>query len=152
MQLPDAFCQGYLNVFGKLYDKLPQQMIHRDIHLGNIILSRDHWGFIDFELSEKNIRIYDLCYAATAILPESFDYEAQEKLRKWLEIYQNLVCGYDSVIKLTNEERQAIPYVILANQLVCVAWFSEQEKYADIFETNKGMTLWLLGMMDELRL
>lgn len=45
---------------------------------------------------------------------------------------------------LTEEERKAIPSVILANQFVCVAWFSEQVKYAEIYEINKKMTCWLL--------
>jgi hypothetical protein len=32
-----------------------------------------------------------------------------------------------------------------------VAWFAEQEKYAEIFETNKQMTVWLIGRMEELK-
>ena len=51
---------------------------------------------------------------------------------------------------MTAEERRAIPYVILANQFVCVAWFAEQEKYAEIFETNKKMTLWLMEKLLEI--
>ena len=54
------------------------------------------------------------------------------------------------MIPLTQEERKAIPYVMLANQFVCVAWFSEQEKYADILETNVRMTKWLIDKMDEI--
>ena len=70
----------------------------------------------------------------------------------------NITCGswiplillaviYDqrlAFLSMTPEERQAVPYVILANQFVCVAWFSEQDKYAEIYETNKRMTAWLL--------
>ena len=40
--------------------------------------------------------------------------------------------------------------MVIANQLICVAWFSEQDKYADIFETNTRMTQWLLPMFDDL--
>ena len=71
---------------------------------------------------------------------------------KWIETYRDIICGYDSVAKLTEAERNAIPYVILANQLVCVAWFSERDKYTEIFETNKKMTVWLLKRFEELRL
>ena len=129
-----------MNEFGKLYDKLPKQIIHRAPNPSNIIVSQDEWGFIDFELSEKNLRIYDPCYAAMAILSESFDEKDQAKLSKWLEIYQNILWGYDSVVKLTNEECVALPYVIMADQLVSTAWFSEQDKYMELFETNKRMT------------
>ena len=52
---------------------------------------------------------------------------------------------------LTDEERKAIPYVILANQLVCVAWFAGQDKYAELFEINKHMTLWLIERFEELK-
>ena len=40
------------------------------------------------------------------------------------------------MVHLTDAEHRIIPYVILANQFVCVAWFSEQEKYQELFETN----------------
>ncbi len=140
MSLSESFCQSYLNEFGKLYDKLPKQIIHRDPNPSNIIVSQDEWGFIDFELSEKNLRIYDPCYAAMAILSESFDEKDQAKLSKWLEIYQNILWGYGSVVKLTNEECVALPYVVMADQLVSTAWFSEQDKYMELFETNKRMT------------
>ena len=41
--------------------------------------------------------------------------------------------------------------MILANQFVCVAWFAEQDKYAEIFETNKRMTVWLIDKFEELK-
>lgn len=152
LSLSESFCQGYLNEFEKLYDKLPKQIIHRDPNPSNIIVLQDEWGFIDFELSEKNLRIYDPCYAAVAILSESFDEKDQAKLSKWLEIYRNILWGYDSVVKLTNEECAALPYVVVADQLVSTAWFSEQDKYTELFETNKRMTQWLITIFDELKI
>jgi len=146
MNLSDAFCRDYLEIFTRLYPGLPRQIIHRDPNPGNIICSEEQWGFIDFELAERNARIYDPCYAATAVLSETFDADNEG----WLEIFRDILNGYDAVAKLTEEERKAIPYVILANQFVCVAWFSEQEQYAEIFETNKKMTAWLLEKFDQL--
>ena len=145
--LSDAFCKDYLDTFAALYPVLPRQIIHRDPNPGNIICAEDQWGFIDFELAERNVRIYDPCYAATAVLSENFGRDND----RWLEVYRNIICGYDSVAHLTDEERKAIPYVILANQFVCVAWFSEQTKYAELFETNKRMTAWLIGKLEELK-
>lgn len=145
--LSEAFCEEYLNAFAALYPKLPRQIIHRDPNPGNIICADTQWGFIDFELAERNARIYDPCYAATAVLSETFG----ENNDPWLNVFRDVLCGYDSVAHLTDEERSAIPYVILANQFVCVAWFSEQDKYADIFETNKRMTMWLIEKLEELK-
>ena len=147
LKLSDAFCKEYLDTFDVLYPKLPRQIIHRDPNPGNIICAEDQWGFIDFELAERNARIYDPCYAATAVLSETFG----QNNDRWLEIYRDIICGYDSVAHLTDEECMAIPYVILANQLVCVAWFSEQDKYAELFEINKRMTAWLIEKFEELK-
>lgn len=41
--------------------------------------------------------------------------------------------------------------MILANQFVCVAWFAEQDQYAELFETNRKMTEWLLEHFEELK-
>ena len=140
LNLSDAFCKEYLDTFSDLYPRLPRQIIHRDPNPGNIICNADQWGFIDFELAERNARIYDPCYAATAVLSETYG----EDNGKWLEICRDIICGYDTVAHLTADERNAIPYIILANQFVCVAWFAEQEKYAEILEINKQMTQWLI--------
>lgn len=148
MGLPESFCREYMDTFAALYPKLPRQVIHRDPNPSNIIRAEDKWGFIDFELTERNVRIYDPCYAAAAVLSESFHMDKDG----WLDIYRNILAGYDSVVHLTKEERQTVPYVLLANQLVCVAWFAEQEKYTALFETNKRMTLWLMENFDGLKL
>ena len=87
MNLPDAFCESYLNTLAELYPKLPRQIIHRDPNPGNIIRSSDQWGFIDFELAERNIRIFDPCYSASAVLSESFG----DDNRQWLEIYREII-------------------------------------------------------------
>ena len=147
LNLSDGFCKDYLDTFTQAYPRLTRQIIHRDPNPGNIICADDQWGFIDFELAERNVRIYDPCYAATAVLSETFGGNND----KWLEIYRDIICGYDSVAKLTEAERKAIPCIILANQFVCVAWFSEQDKYAEIFETNKRMTAWLIEKYEELK-
>lgn len=149
--LSGGFCEDFVRKFGDLYQKLPKQIIHRDPNPGNIILTEQGWGFIDFDLSERNMRLFDPCYAATAILSESFNKLDDAGLEDWLEIYRNLILGYDSVVKLTTEEKMALPYVILANQFVCVAWIDDREKYPEMFETNKKMTNWLLNHFDELQ-
>ncbi len=150
LDIPEALVQGITDTFGALYPQLPRQIIHRDPHPGNIIVVNDNWGFIDFELSERNVRIFDPCYAATAILSENFDAADTDRLNKWISIYQNILYGYDSVVHLSEAEKQAVPYIILSNQLICCAWFSEQEKYRNLFETNAKMTEWICANFDRL--
>lgn len=148
--LPDKICGDYISVFGDIRKKLPKQLIHRDPNPGNIITDGEKWGFIDFELSEHNIRIFDICYAATAVLSERFSDSGKAELCKWIKCYKETVRGYDSVSALSKEEKTALPYVVLSNQLICTAWFSETEKFRNIFETNVKMTEWLLENFDEL--
>jgi len=144
INLPEEFIKRYEKEFGEIYELLPQQIIHRDPNPGNIILSDDNWGILDFDLSEKNIRIFDPCYAATAILSESFENDNLDKLSQWVVIYKNILYGYDEVAKLSDNEWKAIPFVIITNQFISTAWFSKQEKYKDIYEINKKMTEWML--------
>ena len=150
MDLPKSFVEMYEKEFGEIYETLPQQIIHRDPNPGNIILCGDSWGVLDFDLSERNIRIFDPCYAATAILSESFEADNTDKLSQWTIIYKNIMYGYDEVVKLSDNEWKAIPYVIITNQLISTAWFSEQEKYGELYETNKKMTEWMLHNFDDM--
>ena len=150
MDLPKSFVEMYEKEFGEIYESLPQQIIHRDPNPGNIILCGDNWGVLDFDLSERNIRIFDPCYAATAILSESFEADNTDKLNQWIMIYKNILYGYDEVVKLSDNEWKAIPYVVITNQFISTAWFSEQEKYRELYETNKKMTEWILHNFDDM--
>ena len=146
-----AFTENYVREMERLYSALPRQIIHRDPNPGNIIVSGDKWGFIDFELSERNARIFDPCYAATAILSETFEEGNEAKLDRWTGIMKEILCGYDSVIRMTAEEREAVPYMILTNQLISTAWFADKDRYREQYETNLSMTRWILRNFDKLK-
>lgn len=130
--LEASFCSDYLRVFEELYPSLPRQLIHRDPHPGNILVQDGTAGFLDFDLSERNLRLYDICYAATAVLSELFP-ESSWDAESWVDVYRGIISGYDEIQPLTAAERKAIPYVLLANQFVCVSWFSRQAQYEDVF-------------------
>lgn len=151
LDIPKSFTDGWLDGFERLYPQLPRQLIHRDPNPGNIILSDAGRGFIDFELSERNVRLYDPCYAAAAILSESFERDNAEKLGRWVHILREIMCGYDSVVKLTAAEREAVPYVLLANQFISTAWFSQSGKYPELYAINAGMTEWMAAHFADLR-
>ena len=74
MGIDDSFFNGFIDGFGMLYDKLPKQLIHRDPNPSNILFDNGIvTGFIDFDLSEINIRLWDVCYCATGILSDGSD-------------------------------------------------------------------------------
>lgn len=141
--LTNGWCESYLAELEALWQELPRQIIHRDLCPGNLVRDGESWGFLDFELSQRNIRIYDVVYAAGAVLSETF--AAHKDV--WIGCWQALMEGYAP----TEAERHAAPLVLLGSQLVCVAWFAGQEKYREIFETNQKMTLWLLEHFEELK-
>ncbi|WP_026478354.1 helix-turn-helix domain-containing protein [Alkaliphilus transvaalensis] len=146
--LPDDFYEECIFELGKLYHKLPQQVIHRDPNPSNIIYSNNEvTGFIDFELSEKNIRIFDPCYCATGILCGS---EKIEKgFDKWIDILIGIIKGYDKICILTEEEKKAIPYVIYSIQMIFIAWASQYDKFKNLAMTNRNMLLWIWENRDK---
>ena len=146
------FEKEFLNVFEDLYKSLPRQVIHRDPNPSNIIVSDEKWGFIDFELSERNVRIFDPCYAATAILSETFEDGNSEKFMKWISVMKEIITGYDSVVKLTENEKRAVPYVILANQFISTAFFSDKDRYKELYEVNKKMTRCIIDNIEEMKI
>ena len=61
----------------------------------------------------------------------------------WKDVLDAILDGYDGICPLTAEEREAVPWIVLANQFVFLAWTGEREKLAQIAEVNRQMTLWL---------
>ena len=150
--LDDDFTKTFLEGFERLYKSIPRQVIHRDPNPSNIIVAEDKWGFIDFELSERNVRIFDPCYAATAILSETFEDGNSDKFMKWISVLKEMIAGYDSVVKLTEEEKQAVPYIILANQFISTAYFADKDRYEGLYATNKKMTRSIIDNIEMMKI
>lgn len=143
-----AFC-NLVDRLEKVYDKLPVQLIHRDVHLGNFLFDNGKFsGYIDFDLSQRNIRIFDLCYFMLGLLSEEevLDISAEQ----WFEILKYFFAGYEQKHKLLPEEKQAVPYVMEAIEFLFVAWFMEQNdikcaedamKIYQFVEKNEEMVL-----------
>lgn len=109
----------------RVYDKLPVQLIHRDVHLGNFLF--DNWkfsGYIDFDLSQRNIRLFDLCYFMVGLLSEEEGLDISEE--QWFEILKYFFAGYEQEYGLSTEEKQAVPYVMEAIEILFIAWFMEE--------------------------
>lgn len=135
----------FLKNFSIVYDKLPMQIIHRDINPSNMIFDKGEFkGFIDFDLTEVNVRIFDICYCATAILSECFNNADVDKSR-WLEIFDNLVNGYERIMPLSEYEKQALPYVIYSIQIICIAYFSQFDKFENLTKINIDMLKWIMN-------
>ncbi|OEG20798.1 hypothetical protein BCR25_00370 [Enterococcus termitis] len=108
-------------------------------------------GFIDFDLSEKTIRLFDPCYCATSILSSL----SADQYEQWLPILNGILQGYDQENPLTLEEKKALFYVICAIQLICVAYFSDQDNADDttkqLAQTNRNMLEYIVQKKEEIQ-
>lgn len=149
--LTDDFCSGFLAGFAALYPALPRQRIHRDLTPGSAVMVGDAVWFIDPDASQENLRLFDICYAATAILSECFTDMDDLRFERWLTVYRSLLAGYDAAAPLTPAEKAAAPYVVLANQFLFIAWLGDTDAWPEILQTNLAMTRRLLAAFDALR-
>lgn len=117
--------EEYLKAVGQLesvYDVLPEQLIHRDVHYGNFLFQEGRFsGYIDFDLSQKNIRIFDLCYFLAGLLAEK-PLEAFT-LEEWLESVKAVLAGYESILKLSEQEKRAFCCVAECIEILFAAYF-----------------------------
>lgn len=146
--LPDEFYEDFTENFSNLYNELPWHIIHRDPNPSNIMFHNGEVsGFIDFEISERNIRIFDPCYCATGILSEAD--KINDGFEKWDEILKGIISGYDNICKLTEAEKLAIPYVIYSIQMIFIAWLNGKEEYKNLAMQNRKMLIWIWENKDK---
>lgn len=108
-----------------VYDDLPRQLIHRDVHLGNFLFDKGEFsGYIDFDLSQRNIRIFDLCYFLLGILVKEDEQPVSKE--KWYGIIKHVIKGYDSATLLEDTEKKAVACVMKNIELLFAAYFLEQ--------------------------
>ena len=111
-----------VDLLESVYDCLPKQLIHRDVHFGNFLFSEGKLsGYIDFDLCQRNIRIFDICYFLTGLLAE----ETEDAFTKaeWLENLKSVLAGYESIIHLSEKEKSAIPCVMECIEILFAAYF-----------------------------
>ena len=149
MGLTSDFFKDYEENFGPVFGKLPKQLIHRDIHPSNILFDNNEVsGFIDFDLSERNIRLFDPCYCSTGLLCEWRGVDNIQE--KWLDVLPGVFHGYDSISPLTAEEKQSVFHVICSIQMVCVAYFESVEEFKELAKTNREMLQFIADKKEDI--
>ena len=106
-------------------------------------------GFVDFDISERNVRLWDPCYCATGILANWNEIEEIETL--WPTILSGVLIGYNSINPLTNEEKEAIYYVVCAIQMVFVAYCDNIPELQELAKTNREMLVYIVENEDVIR-
>ncbi|MFN8487984.1 MAG: phosphotransferase [Caldilineaceae bacterium] len=101
---------------------LPEQLIHRDCHPGNILVQGTHViGFIDCDHICIGPRVFDLAYYAVHHVKWVTD--DATATQHWLTDLPDLLAGYRSQQSLTQAEAAAFPYAMMAYHLLLAHWF-----------------------------
>lgn len=139
-----VFDKGVLEMclkFDSLYHSLPRQLIHRDMHISNLLFHKGCFcGYTDFDVGQKNTRLFDLCYLGCSLLVEH--YKTEKDLSLWKIIFRSIIHEYDRILPLTNEEKKAIPVLFVFIEMLFAAFFSKIGQSA-ISQSCVDMTNWL---------
>lgn len=119
--LPEDVLESEIRELAGFVPMLPRQPIHRDVHPGNFLFEGCVFsGYVDFDLSQRNIRIFDLCYFLLGILSEGV--LAWSEPERWLLAVRCTMSGYGRMIRLEDAERRAMPCVMKCIELLFVAY------------------------------
>ncbi|MBU9723317.1 MULTISPECIES: phosphotransferase enzyme family protein [Bacillaceae] len=139
-------CKKLIKIFhllrediNEVVQSLNKQLIHRDSHMHNIVFKDGLLvGVIDFDISEVNVKLFDICYCSTSVLSEVF---LEENLRSsWVRFVGDLVTEYHLHNPLSISERNSIWYVMLCIQTIFMSYFINHK---DLYQINKEMFLWI---------
>ncbi len=145
-----SWLDGWLARAEEGFAGLPTQIIHRDPNPDNVLVDAGRvTGFLDFDLSRIAPRIFDLAYAATGILSVAMpDENAGER---FAALARAVWQGYHSQSPLSDREQQALPDMVIAIQLICVAAFTGSDAFARQASVNRQMLEVILASEELLR-
>ena len=142
-QLVGSFDDGVLSACREITEtckSLPRQIIHRDMHPGNLLFEDGKFsGYLDFDISQRNIRIFDVCYLGCSLLVEN--YKDENKLKQWQDIFTGILHGYEAIQPLEMIEINALPSLFIFNEVLFTAFFSKQNQ-SELVQSCIDMTNW----------
>lgn len=125
--LKEADIDSSIKELEDVYDILPKQLIHRDVHLGNFLFDDGNFsGYIDFDLSQKNIRIIDICYFLLSLLVEIENNRMDQE--RWFRIVGEVISGYETISPLSADEKNVMVCIMKNIELLFVAYFLSENK------------------------
>ena len=114
------------SIYNLNYHALPRQLIHRDIHTGNLLFENNELtGYIDFDMCQRNIRIFDIAYLGCSQLVDH--YKDAARLQQWCEIFSGMLQGYDEISPLSEAEIEAIPTLFVFIEVLFTAFFLQND-------------------------
>jgi len=133
-------------------DQLETQLIHRDLHGGNILVKGSQiTGFIDCDHISIGPRIYDLAYLGGQTI--RYAHGSPEEADNWCHFISQLLCGYATSSKaaITQQERQLFPFFIREVVLMFVSMRSKNSKGPLPLETELSALKWMNEHIEHLQ-
>lgn len=125
---------------------LPEQYIHGDCHGGNVLLHNGEVsGFVDLDHLPRGPRVYDVSYFLVDRVKAHVDEPGA--LALWLQHFDQLIAGYETVQPLNSQEKRAIWFGMLAIQFLFAEWFFTQGAEAAA-EKNLAVLYWVYECRD----
>jgi len=122
ISLADGVIDSLHAFFEQDYRLLPRQLIHRDMHTSNLLFEENVLtGYLDFDLCQRNVRIFDIVYLGCSQLVEN--YMDIARLAMWREIFSGVFQGYNELLPLNEEEMNAILPLFLFDQVLFTAFY-----------------------------
>ncbi len=118
----------------KNFENLPRQVIHRDPNPFNMVIASDNISFIDFEISEVNSRLFDLCYTCTGLLVEFA--RKGDYVEEWIKCTNAIISSYNNESKLSEVESQSIVPMMIAIQSIVIAYLKDKDHLKELLITN----------------
>jgi Ser/Thr protein kinase RdoA (MazF antagonist) len=134
---PEAHLSSELAVAGEVYDlgrleriaarrsssaQLPEQLIHRDFHLYNLLFSDGRLsGYLDFDMLMRGPRLFDVCYCSIETLAKRFHEPTFPDY--WFRILGAIIKGYVEHVPLTELERRSVVSMMMEIELLFMHHF-----------------------------
>ena len=137
----DSALMERIYAFEPVYRTLPRQIIHRDMHPGNLLFESGVFtGYLDFDLSQRNVRIFDIVYLGCGLLVDN--YKDETRLRQWRDIFAGIIQGYAELSPLSADELDSIPVLFLFDEVLFTAFFFSIDQPV-VAKSCIEMTKWL---------
>jgi hypothetical protein len=130
-----------------LLSEEPRQLIHRDMHTSNMIFKDGEFSYLDFDMSQRNVRIFDIAYLGCSQLIDN--YKDEVRLKQWREIFRGILQGYNQLLPLSEDELKAVPVLFVFIEVLFTAFFLKIGQ-PETAESCLKMTNWLFDNMSSL--
>lgn len=136
----DGVMDSIYAFFNRYYKALPRQLIHRDIHTSNLLFENGVFSYLDFDMSQRNVRVFDIVYLGCSQLVEN--YKDEIRLKQWREIFGGILQGYNELLPLGEDEMNAMPFLFVFDEILFTAFYLKIGQ-PEIAKSCEVMTNWL---------